>query len=202
MNSSRIGAIIICFCSLLSFGTMAADIEAGKAKSAVCAACHGKDGNSSNPMWPSLAGQNAKYIVKQLKDFKSDARIDPSMKGMVMGLSEEDMQNLAAFFESQSLKPVSFDADLIERGQDIYRGGITDAAVAACMGCHSPSGQGNKPAGWPSLKGQHPQYIVSQLKKFQSGDRSNDEGDMMSGVTKRLSDREMEAVAAYLAGIQ
>ncbi|MFT5503284.1 MAG: cytochrome c553 [Gammaproteobacteria bacterium] len=202
MNSSRIGAIIICFCSLLSFNTMAADIEAGKAKSAVCSACHGKDGNSSNPMWPSLAGQNAKYTVKQLMDFKSDARVNATMKGMAMGLSVKDMQNLAAFYESQSLNPISFNTDLIERGQDIYRGGITDAAVAACMGCHSPSAKGNKPAGWPSLKGQHPDYIVSQLKSFQSGERNNDEGSMMRNVTKRLSDREMAAVAAYLAGIQ
>ena len=201
MNSSRIGAIVIGLMSLLSFNLFAADIEAGKAKSAVCAACHNADGNSTNPIWPTLAGQNAKYIKKQLMDFKSGKREDATMLGMVAALSEEDMDNLAAFYESQKRTPIAFNADLIERGQDIYRGGITDAAVAACMGCHSPSGEGIAPAGWPSLKGQHAEYTIAQLQSFQTGARANDEGEVMRRVAARLSMKEMESVAAYLAGM-
>jgi len=97
---------------------------------------------------------------------------------------------------------VAFDGDLIEMGQNIYRGGITETSVAACMGCHAPSGRGNGPAGWPSLKGQHPQYLAAQLQKFKDGTRSNDPGSMMRNVVARMSEKEMKAVAAYIAGIQ
>ena len=112
------------------------------------------------------------------------------------------MQNLAAFYESQAPKPVAFDGDLIVTGENIYRGGITETSVAACMGCHSPSGKGNGPAGWPSLKGQHPDYIVAQLQAFKQGARNNDAGKMMRNVSARMSELEMKSVAAYIAGIQ
>jgi cytochrome c553 len=202
MKASQIGVIVLALSGLISFAANAADAEAGKAKSAVCAACHGADGNSSNPMWPSLAGQHASYVYKQLSDFKAGRRINASMLGMVAGLSDDDMKNLAAYYETQNPSPVAFDAELIAKGESIYRGGITETGVAACMGCHSPSGEGNGPASWPSLKGQYPDYIVAQLQAFKQGARANDPGKMMRNLVGRMSDMEMKAVAAYIAGIQ
>lgn len=202
MKASQIGVIVLALSGLISFAATAADAEAGKAKSATCAACHGADGNSSNPMWPSLAGQHASYIYKQLSDFKAGRRLNASMSGMVAGLSDDDMKNLAAYYETQSPKSVAFDAELIAQGESIYRGGIAETGAAACMACHSPSGKGNGQAGWPSLKGQYPEYIVSQLQAFKQGTRANDPGKMMSNLVGRMSEMEMKAVAAYVAGIQ
>jgi cytochrome c553 len=202
MKASHLGAIVLALSGLMTFATHAADIEAGKAKSAICAACHGADGNSSNVIWPSLAGQHASYIYKQLKDFKEGRRSNASMTGMVAILNDDDMKNLAAYYESQQPRSAAFDGELIESGESIYRGGITETSVAACMGCHAPSGTGNGPAGWPSLKGQHPEYIVTQLQAFKQGTRSNDTGKMMRNVSARMSEMEMKSVAAYIAGIQ
>ncbi len=202
MKASQFGAMILALSGLVSFTANAADIEAGKTKSAVCAACHGADGNSSNAAWPSLAGQHASYIYKQLKDFKEGRRNDATMTGMVALLNDADMKNIAAYFESQQPKAVAFNADMIAAGESIYRGGITETSVAACMGCHSPSGKGNGPAGWPSLKGQHPEYLLTQLQNFKLGLRANDNGKMMRNVVIRMSDMEMKSVAAYIAGIE
>jgi len=202
MKASQIGAMILALSGLVSFAANAGDIEAGKTKSAVCSACHGADGNSTNGAWPSLAGQHASYIYKQLADFKAGRRNNASMTGMVALLNDEDMKNLASFYESQQPKAMAFDRDMIETGESIYRGGITETNVAACMGCHAPSGKGNGPAGWPSLKGQHPEYLVTQLQSFKQGTRANDTGKMMRNVVVRMSDEEMKAVAAYIAGIQ
>jgi cytochrome c553 len=202
MKASQIGAIVLVLSGLIPFTANAGDIEAGKTKSAVCAACHGANGNSSNPAWPSLAGQNAAYTYKQLVDFKEGRRQDATMTGMVALLNDEDMKNVAAFYESQQPKSAAFDAELIAAGENIYRGGITETSVAACMGCHAPGGTGNGPAGWPSLKGQHPDYIVKQLKAFKQGIRANDTGKMMRNVSARMSEMEMKSVAAYIAGIQ
>lgn len=197
------GALILGVSALIAFKpVMAADIEAGKAKTAVCAGCHGADGNSAAAIWPKLAGQNVKYLVKQLKDFKTGARKDPTMQGMVAALSDEDMVNISAFYASQTSTNATFNDALIEKGQDIYRGGITETSVAACMGCHSPAATGNAPAAYPSLKGQHADYISAQLAKFKDGSRANDEGKMMRNVTKRMSKAEMDAVSAYIAGIK
>lgn len=202
MKVSYLGAIFLALSGLMAFAASAAEIEAGKAKSAVCAACHGADGNSSNPIWPSLAGQHASYLYKQLMDFKEGRRVNASMTGMVALLNEDDMKNLSAYYESQTPKAVAFDPELIEAGESIYRGGITVTRVAACMGCHAPSGKGNGPAGWPSLIGQHPEYIVTQLRNFKEGVRANDAGKMMRNVVVRMSEEEMKSVAAYIAGIQ
>ena len=202
MKSSYIGALLIGLSSLMSFAIIAADSEAGKTKSALCAGCHGVDGNSPNGTWPILAGQHASYLVKQMKNFKSAERTDPIMQAMVAALSEEDMQDIAAYFASQKANPVAFDEKLVKAGESIYRGGITETSVAACMACHSPSADGNAPAVYPSLKGQHSEYLVSQLKKFRDGTRSNDAGSMMRGISKRMSDGEIMAVAAYISAIQ
>ncbi len=202
MKPSYIGIILIGLSSLVSFALFAADSEAGKTKSALCAGCHGVDGNSPNAIWPSLAGQHASYLVKQLENFKTGERADPVMQGMAATLSEKDVRDVAAYFETQKLNPVSFDASLVERGEAIYRGGITETSVAACMGCHSPSGAGNEPARYPSLRGQHSDYLVAQLKKFRDGTRANDSGKIMRHIAKRMTDSEIMSVAAYITGIQ
>ncbi len=202
MKSSHIGAILLGVSSLISFALLAGDPEAGKAKSALCAGCHGVDGNSATGTWPNLAGQNEVYLIKQLQDFKSGERADPVMKGMANTLSDVDMQDIAAYYSSQKMKPVKFDDKLVAQGENIYRGGITETSVAACMSCHSPSGRGIAPAGYPSLRGQHPEYLEAQLRKFQAGSRANDGGKSMRNVAKRMTDQEIKAVSAYIAGIQ
>ncbi|MFT5220100.1 MAG: cytochrome c553 [Planctomycetota bacterium] len=202
MKASHIGATLLALFWMMSTTAPAADIEAGKMKSVVCAACHGADGNSSSGAFPSLAGQHASYLVKQLKEFKSGVRKEATMQGMASILSDLDMENVGAYYASQKAKPVAFDGDLIEKGEAIYRGGIAEVSVASCMSCHAPSGMGNGPAGWPSLKGQHPEYIAAQLNKFKNNQRDNDAGRMMRNVAARMSDAEINAVSAYIAGIQ
>ena len=202
MKASHIGVIVLVLSGLVSFAAIASDAEAGKAKSAACAACHGADGNSVNPVWPSLAGQHASYLVKQLMDFKEGRRVNATMAGMVAALNEDDMKDLAAYYASQAPKAAAFDAELIAAGENIYRGGITAIQMAACMGCHSPSAMGNGPAAWPSLRSQHADYIVAQLQNFKHGSRANDPNGMMRNLVVRMSEEEMKAVAAYVAGIQ
>lgn len=203
MKPRHIKAFLLGLSGLLAASSLqAADIEAGKAKTALCAGCHGPDGNSLNAIWPRLAGQHASYLVKQLRDFKSGKRVDPTMQGMVAALTDEDMVNISAYYETQTPSAATFDAALLAKGQDIYRGGITETSVAACMGCHSPSGSGNGPAAYPALKGQHPEYIAAQLQKFKDGSRANDAGKMMRNVANRMSEQEMKAVSAYVAGMK
>ena len=203
MKPSCIGAIVFLLFNLMSITSYAADIQAGKIKSAVCAGCHGADGNSISGTWPNLAGQHASYLVKQLENYKSGARVNATMQGMVgILVTKADMENISAYYESQKLKPVRFDEKLIAKGESIFRGGITDISVPACIACHGPNGSGNAAAVWPSLKGQQPEYTVSQLKKFRDGSRANDTGKMMRNVAARMSDAEMMAVAAYIAGIK
>jgi cytochrome c553 len=203
MKPRYIKAVLLGLCSLVAVSiTQAADIEAGKAKTLVCAACHGADGNSVNPIWPRLAGQHATYIAKQLRDFKAAKRTDPTMQGMVATLQDADIDNVAAYFEAQQPAAANFDQSLLELGQNIYRGGITETSVAACMSCHGPAGKGNGPAAFPALKSQHPEYIVIQLQKFKSDTRANDTGKMMRNVANRMSDKEMKAVAAYIAAMK
>lgn len=180
----------------------AGDATAGKAKAATCAGCHGADGNSPAPNFPKLAGQHASYILKQLHDFKSGKRKDATMTAMVAPLSDQDMENLAAYFASQKVKPGKTAEDKLELGQMVYRAGNASSGVAACAACHSPTGSGNPQAKFPALKGQHAQYVVKQLKDFRAGTRSNDPGSMMRGVAAKMSDAEIEAVAQYVQGLQ
>ncbi len=203
MKARQITSVLLGVSSLLVLTSVqAADIAAGKAKSSACAGCHGADGNSMNAIWPKLAGQHASYLEKQIHDFKSGKRKDPTMNAMVAALNDKDITNIAAYFSSQKAKPAKFDAALVKKGQDIYRGGISDISVAACMGCHSPTGEGNGPAGFPVLKSQHPEYVAAQLQKFKDGSRTNDSGKMMQNLVKRMSGDEMKAVAAYVAAMK
>lgn len=185
----------------------AAQSQAQPIVTQVCAACHAMDGNSTQAANPILAGQHAEYTLKQLKNFKPQdgkpaERLNAVMAGMVAQLSADDMRNLAAYFESQKPKPrAAREAELVKLGQTIYRGGILSKGVAACASCHSPNGVG-VPAQFPRLAGQFAEYTAAQLKEFRSGERANDPNRMMRAMAEKLSDKEIAAVAEYIAGLR
>lgn len=177
------------------------DLVKGEASyTAVCAACHAADGNSSIVANPKLAQQHPEYLVKQLQEFKSGKRNDPVMKGMASLLSDEDMRNVSWWLASKAAKEgFSKDKDLVSLGERIYRGGIADRNIAACAGCHSPNGAGI-PAQYPRLSGQHADYTTKQLVEFRDGKRGN--SIPMTQVAAKLNDREIKAVSDYIAGLR
>ena len=182
------------------FAQAGGNAEAGKAKAAVCAGCHGPGGNSAIPMYPKLAGMSGGYIAKQLKDFQKGNRIEPQMVGMVAGLSKQDMQDLGAYFAAQKTQiSASITKKQAKRGERIYRGGIADTGVPACMSCHGPSGHGI-PTRFPRVSGQHAAYAKKQLLAFKEGDRKND-GEIMTRIAFRMSKQQIEDVAAYMASL-
>jgi cytochrome c553 len=176
------------------------DLAKGQAiATQVCGACHSFDGSRGIPANPILQGQHPEYLAKQLADFKSGTRNNAVMKGFASTLSPEDMRNVAAFYASKTAKPgFARDKDTLVMGERIYRGGIADRQIAACAGCHSPNGAGI-PAQYPRLGGQHGEYTEAQLIAFRSGARMN--SLQMSGVAAKLNDREIKAVADYMAGL-
>ncbi len=174
----------------------------GQAKAAVCSACHGADGNSSNAEWPNLAGQHARYLEAQLLAFKSGARKNPIMQGQVAALSAQDMRDLAAFYAQKPAKPGVANPALVAAAEKLYRGGRADAGIAACGACHGPQGLGNAGAAYPRVSAQHATYSAQQLKSFRSGERAGtDAAKMMSNVAANLSDADIEALASYLSGL-
>ncbi|MGV6825712.1 MAG: c-type cytochrome [bacterium] len=179
----------------------AGDAAAGKEKSASCGGCHGVDGNSANPMWPSLAGQHASYIEKQLKNFKVGQRTDPTMAPMAMALSDQDMADVSAYYASQEIKGGASAADSVELGSAIYTGGNTKTGVSACTACHGPTGQGVPQAGFPAVAGQHAAYVAKTLNDFKTGARANDVNGMMQDIAAKMSKEEIEAVAQYIQGL-
>ena len=198
-----IAATLVAF---FSFGpALAADaVDPAKVQSIVnqvCAACHGADGNSPLAMNPSLAGQHAGYLLKQLKEFKSGARSNPVMMAMVANLSDDDMRNLSAHYASQAARVLAAkDKELAAQGAKLYRGGNLEKGVAACAGCHSANGAGI-PVQYPRLAGQHPDYVLAQLKAFRAEERANDPNRMMRAVSSKLSDKDMAALAEYISGL-
>lgn len=177
------------------------DLVKGEASyAAVCAACHAADGNSTIAANPKLAQQHPEYLVKQLQEFKAGKRADPIMQGMAAILSEDDMRNVSWWLASKQAKEgFAKDKDLVAMGERIYRGGIQDRNIAACAGCHSPNGSGI-PAQYPRLSGQHADYTVKQLVDFRDGKRGN--SVQMRDVAAKLNDREIKAVADYIAGLR
>ncbi|MEO8278822.1 MAG: c-type cytochrome [Ideonella sp.] len=177
------------------------DPAKGQATSAaVCGACHSADGSRGSPANPILQGQHPEYLTKQLTEFKAGKRNNAIMKGFASTLSEEDMKNVAAFYASKQAKPgFAKEKDLVSLGQKIYRGGIADRSIPACAGCHSPDGAGI-PAQYPRLGGQHADYTAAQLTAFRDGIRLNNA--QMTGVAAKLNDREIKALADYIAGLQ
>jgi len=181
--------------------SVAGDAGVGKAKSAVCAACHGADGNSATDAFPKLAGQHQAYLAKQIMEYKDGTRENAMMAPMVAALGEQDIADLAAYFASQKSTPGAVSEDLVELGKQIYRGGNKESNVPACMACHGPNGSGVPAAGWPALSGQYPAYLVMQLKAFATDERSNDANSMMRDIAARMTDEEMAAAAAYASGL-
>lgn len=178
-----------------------ADLAKGEASfSGICAACHGPDGNSMIPANPKLAQQHPDYLFKQLAEFKAGKRANPIMMGMAAALSEDDMKNIAYWLASKKATPgAAQEKKLVLLGEKIYRGGIADRQIPACAGCHSPNGAGI-PAQYPRLSGQHAEYAVAQLNAFRDGSRSN--SLQMTQIAAKLNDREIKAVADYIAGLR
>jgi cytochrome c553 len=188
----------------------AAKSDAAKAQgiaTQVCAACHAADGNSTAAANPKIAAQFPEYLHKQLRDFKPQAGKKPArenavMNGMVANLSDADMKGLAALYAGQKLKPaLATDKDLVALGQKLWRGGNADKGIPACSGCHGPAGAGI-PGQFPRLAGQFPEYIAAQLKLFRDGGRANDQNGLMRGVAAKMTERDINAVAQYAAGLR
>jgi len=197
---------IIAVFSLLSisFTSWAGNVAAGKEKSGTCQGCHGADGNSYGPEWPHLAGQHANYMVGQVKAFQEGVRTDPTMSAMVAGISMGDIEDIAAYFESQAIttKEEKGKAKIVAAGKALYKGGNRYKSIPACAGCHSPTGKGNRPGAIPNLAGQRVLYTVKSLKDFRSGTRNNDVNSIMQNVAENMTDKDIKAVAAYIAELQ
>lgn len=204
----RVMIVAAVLCGLSSIASAAGDAAKGKDLTAACAACHGADGNSPAAAFPKLAGQNERYLVKQMQDIQSGARDVPQMVGQLDASSEQDLENIAAYYASQQGSIGEASPDLVALGERIYRAGIAAKGVAACTACHSPTGQGNAAAGYPALGGQHAGYIAAQLEAFRiaadqpAKGRTND-GDtrMMRDNAANMSDLEIEAVSSYISGL-
>jgi len=204
-------AVVLGFTMASSLAFAGGDAAAGQAKTAMCAGCHGADGNSPAASFPKLAGQGEKYLIKQLGDIKAGTRKVLEMTGMLNAFSDQDLADIAAFYASKPIQMAGAKEENLERGESLYRGGNMETGVPACTGCHSPSGQGNAPAGYPALGGQFSEYTAKQLRAFRTGahepkneaGRSND-GDtkVMRGVAAHMSDIEIEAVANFIAGLK
>lgn len=180
------------------------DADKGKALAVSCAACHGADGNSTNPEWPKLAGQSESYLIKQLTEYRNGKRKDAVMSGMAATIkADEDIIHIAAYYANSEAKlGQAKNKDIIAEGESIYRGGIVEAGVAACSACHGPTGSGNPSAKFPKVSGQHAKYSIAQLQLFKSGARNNDAGKMMRNIAKKMSTAQMEAVSEYMAGLR
>ena len=177
------------------------DLVKGSASyGAVCAACHGADGNSGTPAYPKLSQQHPEYLIKQLQEFKTDKRNNAVMKGFASALSDDDMKNISYWVTAQQGKPgFAKEKELVGLGERIYRGGIADRQVPACAGCHSPNGAGI-PSQYPRLSGQHAEYAIGQLVAFRDGVRKN--SLQMSQIAAKMNDREIKAVSDYIAGLR
>lgn len=196
--------LLVALVAVLSFSSFVqaqGNIEAGKLKSAACAACHGDDGNSPSNLYPKLAGQHATYIEKQLQQFKNGERADPIMMGMAAALSQQDMQDLAAYYASNTMTPVTVSPEIAALGKKLYMGGDLDRKMAACTACHGPRGNGLELAKFPKISSQHPAYIKAQLEKFRGKNRANDPNGMMSDVASKLSDADIELLSKYIAAL-
>ena len=195
---------IFCFAIiiLLSSSLLMAkgDPDAGNAKSLVSSACHGQYGNSINPDWPSLAGQHEKYLIQSITAYKNQTRKNAIMYPLAMSLSDQDIEDLAAYYHTQKALSLTYDEELAKEGENIYRGG-TKNGVAACIACHGPNGKGNPGAGYPVLAGQHASYTIIALKEYANGNREAGINNMMQSIAPRMTDKEMTAVAEYIQAL-
>ena len=189
--------LLIAPISLLNAG----NVEAGKDKSIVCSACHGQNGNSINPLWPSLAGQHQQYTIHTLKAYQNGTRLDAVMQAQVMTLTEVDFEDIAAYYNAQKMEEKDYDYALAKKGESLYRGGNASTGVAACIACHGPTGRGNPGAGYPSLAGQHAEYTRDALKDYTNSERKAGLNDMMQSLATRLTTEEIQAVSEYIKAL-
>jgi cytochrome c553 len=199
---SVIAPLLVLSCLGASAALAAGSAEKGEAKSTACIACHGSQGNSANPEWPVLAGQHEQYIHKQLQAFKSGARKNPLMSPMAMSLSDEDMADLGAYFQAQKPVGKEVEAAKLQLGQRVYRSGDPKTGAPACASCHGPTGAGNPPAAYPSLRGQYATYVAAQLRAYRAGTRQTDPNQVMRSVAGTMSDEQIDAVASYVQGLR
>jgi len=185
-------------------GLVAGSAEAGKAKSLTCGACHGADGNSVNPVWPSIAGQHSTYIVDQLQAFKNGDRTEALMLGQTMLLTDEDMRNLAVYYsEMKAATKTVAEPSTLNRGRRLYLGGDSRNDTPACIACHGPNGRGNPASSTPSLMGQYAVYAAKQLRDYASGARASDGPTrVMRDIAAKLSEDDIVAVSSYVQGLQ
>ena len=201
--------LIALLLALASVNAQAAgDAAAGQQKVAVCAACHGDDGNSLMEMFPRIAGQHDSYLFKQLVEIKQAAetngekgRMIAEMMAMMAPLTEQDLADMAAFYASQQAYEGATPENVVAAGEALYRGGDIQRGIPACLACHGPRGVGHSLAKYPRISGQHPAYIKGQLLKFRSGERNNDPNGMMRDIAAKLTDAEIELLAQYLSGL-
>jgi len=208
MGRQAIMKRILLFAAVIS-GAIAGNVgladgnaETGAAKAVVCQACHGANGNSANPDWPSLAGLGADYITLQLQNFKSGKRNNPVMMANVLALSPQDMSDLGAYFGSLVNTGLEADPSYWQAGEKLYRAGDKARGIPACMACHGPTGYGNEPAKFPALRGQHSEYVVKQLTDYASGARTTGPNGIMQTIAKRLSPDDMRNVSSYVQGLR
>jgi len=199
----RLCILATTLCGLCIFHTSLAEgnAEAGATKAVVCQACHGANGNSVNPQWPSLAGLGADYISTQLANFKSGKRVNAIMAANVIALTPQDMDDLGAYFGGLPNTGLEADPSFWKAGEALYRGGDTTRGIPACMACHGPTGYGNEPAKFPALRGQHSEYVVEQLTAYASGERWPGPNGIMGMIAKRLTPDDMRNVASYVQGL-
>ncbi len=198
----RVAASLLAVISLTAAAE--GDASAGQAKAAICAACHGADGNSMVPQWPKLAGQHPQYLVRQTTLIKQGARSVPEMMGIIAAVDDQGMEDIAAWYASQKVKGGVADDALASSGQGVWRAGNAKSGVPACMACHGPAGEGNPLAGYPALAGQHAVYTASMLRKFRSGETYGEKdtnSHVMTGAAAELTDEEIDAVASYVEGL-
>lgn len=199
----RIGSfvVVLALACAPALAEVNGNAKSGEALAGECVACHGPTGVSNAGMYPNLAGQNARYAAAQLKAMRDGERTSPVMKPFVQNLSDQDIADLAAFYETQTPAEGSTPEEFVAAGARLYRAGSAEAKVPACMACHGPAGEGNELAGWPALSGQHPQYVRDQLKAYADGTRSNDLNGMMRDIAARLSPADIEAISHYVSGL-
>tara|TARA_B100000405_G_scaffold174915_1_gene122334 strand:+ start:630 stop:1229 length:600 start_codon:yes stop_codon:yes gene_type:complete len=193
--------LLVAFVSAF-FLLAAGDPKSGESKVAVCSACHGADGNSVVGLWPSLAGQNEKYLLKQLRLVKSGDRVIDSMVGLLDNLEDSDLEDISAFYASQKNKVGQVEESKLELGRKLYYAGNLEKGVPSCSACHSPRGLGNGPAAYPLLSGQQPDYVAKALKDYRSGARINeDPSKIMAAIAYKLDDTEIEALSSFVHGL-
>jgi cytochrome c553 len=201
---NRFWVLAAAFCGTIasSAALPAGNAQSGQAKTVVCAACHGQNGNSSSADYPSLAGLGGDYIAEQLENFKDGKRDNPIMKPLAQALSAQDMADIGAYYDTLVNTGLEADPSYWQAGEKLYRGGDPARGIPACMACHGPTGAGNEPAKFPALRGEHSEYIVKQLNAYAAGTRPAGPGGIMPVIAKRLTPEDIRNVASYVQGIR